>query len=111
MDEWMPEPQERGWLEPPRRRPPTAVGVATPPPPGPRPRRYHESRMQRIGRVFAHIAFATAFGLAAGTLVPIPVLLSSLVCLTGGRLILQRRHSRFAQLALHFGSSRSSRAA
>jgi hypothetical protein len=68
--------------------------------------------MHRIGRVFAQMAVATAIGLAAGTFVPMPVLLSSLVCLTGGRVILQQhRSSRFARLALHFGSSASRRAA
>jgi hypothetical protein len=112
MDEWVPKPQEDGWLEPPRRRPPTAVGVATPPPPrGPRRSRYRETRMQRIGRVFAQLAFSTAFGLAAGTFVSVPILLSLLVCLTGGRLILRRRRSRLSQLVLNYGSSSSRRAA
>lgn len=112
MDDWLPTPQEEGWREPPRRRPPTAIGVATPPPPrGPRRSIYHETRMQRFGRVFSQMAVATAFGLAAATFVSMPVLLSSLVCLTGGRLILQRRRSRFARLALNFGSSSSRRAA
>ncbi len=30
---WQPDPEPGGALEPPRRRPPTAVGLATPPPP------------------------------------------------------------------------------
>src|SRR4051812_19833728 len=112
MDEWIPEPQEQGWLEPPRRRPPTAIGVATPPPPrGPRRSRYRETRMQRIGRAFAQLMFSTAVGLAAGTFVPVPILLSLLAGLTGGRLILQRRRSRFSKLLLNFGSSTSRRAA
>lgn len=37
-DDPTPEPLEAGYLEPPRRRPPTAVGTATPRPPTP-PRR------------------------------------------------------------------------
>ncbi len=112
MDEWIPKPQEQGWLEPPRRRPPTAVGVATPPPPrGPRRSHYRETRMQRIGRVFAHVAISTSFGFAAGASVPMPILLSLLVCLTGARLILQRRRSRSSQRVLNSRSSESRRAA
>src|SRR4051812_49147080 len=39
-DSFEPQPEEEGRLGPPRRWPPTAVGVSTPPPPpGPRPRR------------------------------------------------------------------------
>ena len=112
MDEWHPEPQEEGSLEPPRRRPPTAVGVATPPPPrGPRPSRYFETRMQRIGRAFSQLMVATALGLTASNFVSIPILVSALACLTGGRMILQRRRSRFAQRVLNFGSNSSRRAA
>lgn len=112
MDDWLPEPQEQGSLEPPRRRPPTAVGVATPPPPrGPRRSRYHETRMQRIGRTFAQLAFATAMGLAAGTFLPMPILLSSLAGLAGGRWILQRRRTPLAQRVLYFGSHSPRRAA
>ena len=112
MDEWLPEPQEEGSLEPPRRRPPTAVGVATPPPPrGPRRSRYRETRLERIGRTFAQLAVSTFFGLAAGEFIPIPLLLSLLVCLAGGRMILQRRRSPLSQRALYWGSSSSRRAA
>jgi hypothetical protein len=67
--------------------------------------------MQRIGRTFAQLAFATAMGLAAGTFVPMSVLLASLAGLAGGRWILQRRRTPFAQLVLHLGSSSSRRAA
>ena len=112
MDEWHPEPQEEGWREPPRRRPPTAAGVATPPPPrGPRQWRYHESRMERIGRLFSQLAVATAVGLLAASFVPTPMLLSLLVFLTGGRAALQRRHTRRAQTLLYLGSNKSRRAA
>jgi hypothetical protein len=112
MDEWTPGPQEQGWLEPPRRRPPTAVGVATPPPPR-RPRRphYRETRMQRVGRVFAQLAVSTACGLAVGTFVSLPILVSLLAGLTGGRLILHRRRTPFSRLVLKLGSSSSRRAA
>ena len=112
MDEWAPEPQEQGWREPPRRRPPTAVGVATPPPPrGPRNSRYRESRMHRIGRVFAQLAVATACGIAAGEYISLSLLATSLIGLGGARVILPRRRSRVAQRVVGFGSSQSRRAA
>lgn len=106
MDEWLPEPQEQGWLEPPRRRPPTAVGVATPPPPR-GPERHYETRMERIGRLFTQLAFATALGLTASNFVPVPVLVSWLVLLLGGRAILQRQDTHFSRLVLNLGSSSS----
>src|SRR3954469_17126901 len=103
MDEWLPKPEEQGWREPPRRRPPTAVGVATPPPPrGPRRSRYRATRMQRFGRAFAELMFSTAGGRAAGAFVSMPILVSLLIGLSGGRLILQRRRSRFSKLVLNF---------
>ena len=112
MDEWIPKPEAQGWLEPPRRRPPTAVGVATPPPPpGPRRARFRETRMQRIGRLFAQLAVSTALGLAAASLIPVPILLSTLVALAGGRSILQRRNTRVSRLVLRMGSHSSRRAA
>ena len=112
MDEWIPEPQPQGWLEPPRRRPPTAVGVATPPPPRrPRRSRYREIRMERIGRAFAQAMVSLALGLGAGTFIPVPILLGALVCMAGGRFILQRRRSRFSRVVLNLGSSTSRRAA
>jgi hypothetical protein len=112
MDEWTPDPQEHGWREPPRRRPPTAIGVATPPPPrGPHPTRHYETRMQRIGRAFSLLAFATACGLAAAEFVPIAWLASSLVGLAGFRFYLQRQHTPRSRRMLYFGSSPSRRAA
>src|SRR5687768_7425046 len=111
MDEWSPTPEERGWLEPPRRRPPTAIGVATPPPPpGPR-RSQHKTRLQRIGLMFAQLSVATALGLAAAAFVSMPLMLSLLATLTGGRWILQRQHSRVLRCILYFGSSAPRRAA
>lgn len=45
---WPPDPEPGGALNPPNRRPPTAVGVATPPPPQGQPRyRNHLSRLRR----------------------------------------------------------------
>ena len=42
-DDFTPEPQASGALEPPRRLPPTAVGVMTPEP-EPRPYSHHQSQ-------------------------------------------------------------------
>ena len=51
QDSWTPEPEPSGSLDPPRRRPPTAVGVATPPPPRPRQPSYVDRRMTRRKRL------------------------------------------------------------
>ncbi len=79
MDDWTPEPQVFGWLEPPRKFPPTAVGVATPPP----PRRPHR-RLRRAGwpprRIAAVLALALATsgaGIAAGIELPVSALLEA----------------------------------
>ena len=109
MDEWLPKPQEQGWLEPPRRRPPTAVGVATPEPPR-GPRIYRETRMQRVGRAFSKLAVSTGLGLAAASFIPVPFLVALLVVLVGGRSMLLRRRSRLSRL-MNLGSSSIRRAA
>jgi hypothetical protein len=67
--------------------------------------------MHRIGVVFSQVMVSTAAGLAAGTFVPIPILVSLLAGLTGARLILQRSRSRRARRVLNFGSSEARRAA
>jgi len=49
--EWPPETQTAGFLDPPRRKPPTAVGAATPePPPAPQrvPRQLRRARRGRL---------------------------------------------------------------
>ena len=53
----LPEPESWGSLEPPRRRPPTAIGVLTPPPPR-RPDADHTDGgflLQRIARYVARM--------------------------------------------------------
>lgn len=111
MDEWIPEPQEQGWLEPPRRRPPTAVGVATPPPPrGPRFSRYRETRMQRIRRVLGQILVSATLGLAAGAFIQMPILIAMLFGLIGTRSAWRRR-SRATDRALGSAARESRRAA
>ncbi|HJQ19129.1 MAG TPA: hypothetical protein VJ867_02200 [Gemmatimonadaceae bacterium] len=69
-----PDPEESGFLEPPRRRPPTAVGTATPPPRRPyRPGNYRGFR-SRV-RIAAYSILGASLGsctLAAfATLTPI----------------------------------------
>jgi hypothetical protein len=92
MDEWIPEPLEHGWLEPPRRRPPTAVGIATPPPPRePRFPRYRETRMRRIRRALGQIVVSVSLGLAAGAFIEAPVLFALLFGLLGLRSAWRRR--------------------
>jgi len=65
---WSPDPEPSGSLEPPRRRPPTAVGVATPPPPrGPEPRYVdgRATRRRRLASAFVGcVLTATAASLA-----------------------------------------------
>jgi hypothetical protein len=71
MSDWTPDPQEKGWLEPPKRRPPTAVGVATPPPPHRRGGRYpRESRIRHFALATGGFSLALAAGIATGALAP-----------------------------------------
>ncbi len=89
-DEWAPTPEPAGDLNPPRRRPPTAVGVLTPPPPH-RPRRsaYRQpSLRRRLGQAFLG-ASTTFAGVAAVSIASHPAVLlaGSLIALMGARLI------------------------
>jgi len=82
-DDWQPDPLPSGSLNPPGRKPPTAVGTATPRPPSPeyRPTRYGHglTRLQRIARAsFGGLAFV---GGAVGAIV-VPVGLATVVCAT-----------------------------
>lgn len=75
-DEFRPEPEERGQFGPPRRRPPTAVGVATPPPPRPpQPARYASfpSTLRRLSLALLGATLCTGgVGLVlAGSLAPL----------------------------------------
>lgn len=74
MPDWTPEPQTFGWLEPPRRRPPTAVGVATPPPPrGPHrvvARRTRRTLLDMIGMA----GIVGSLGVVAGLELPLGLL-------------------------------------
>lgn len=49
-ESWTPEPDPSGALQPPRRNPPTAVGLATPPPPARQPG-YHDRSIARRRRL------------------------------------------------------------
>jgi len=93
-DDWQPEPLPSGSLNPPGRKPPTAVGTATPRPPSPeyRPTRYGRglTRVERIARAsLGGIAFV---GGAVGSVV-VPVGLATVLCATtcaAGLLIARR---------------------
>jgi hypothetical protein len=64
-----PTPEERGQLGPPARRPPTAIGVATPPPPhGPQRRRLNI--WAGFGRLYAFSGACVGLGTLAGLLAP-----------------------------------------
>ena len=94
MSEWTPEPQEFGWLEPPRKLPPTAVGVATPPPPH-RPNRVAARRRSRLLR----IASAVALGLTtvgAGMFIGLDLSLPTLLEIGAGLTTLEIA-TRFAR--------------
>src|SRR4051812_45649848 len=77
MSDWTPDPLESGWLEPPKKPPRTAVGVATPPPPrGPHrqsSRAYNPLR--KIGVMFVLATAATSMGVIAGMTIPMSALL------------------------------------
>ena len=68
-DDWQPEPLPDGRLGPPRRKPPTALGTATPDPPSPayRRTRYRTglTRRQRIARAALGTTLCSAGGIAA----------------------------------------------
>jgi hypothetical protein len=59
---WPPKPDPFGELGPPRRNPPTAVGLATPPPPAGRPLYYdlHVSRRRRLASAFLGTVLAAS---------------------------------------------------
>ena len=63
-DEWLPKPDPFGGLEPPRRNPPTAIGLATPPPPSGEPW-YLDRRALRRRRMAS--AFAGSVLVASAT--------------------------------------------
>ena len=96
-DEWRPEPLPSGSLNPPGRKPPTALATATPNPPSPEyhPTRYGHgfTRLERIARAsLGGIAFV---GGAIGSVV-VPVGLATIVCVTtcAAGLLIARRSMR-----------------
>jgi len=89
-DTEMPEPESWGSLEPPRRRPPTAIGLLTPPPPR-RPDADHAYTgflRQRLAQGFVGTTFA-ALGavIAASTAGAVEYSVGALLALGGARLI------------------------
>jgi hypothetical protein len=71
-DSWQPVPDPFGSLEPPGRNPPTAVGVATPPPPRGKPSSFnrHVLRRRRLASAFVGTALTASatFLVVAGSL-------------------------------------------
>jgi hypothetical protein len=66
MDEELePLPEEKGFLSPPNRRPPTAVGVGTPPPPHPPFRRITKRRVRGLLQPLYLFTATSLFGGAA----------------------------------------------
>lgn len=89
-DSWEPIPDPHGDREPPRRRPPTAVGVLTPPPPR-RPSRsvYRGSTLrQRLAQGFVGASGAFA-GIVTTSLAshPLSVLAGAILAVAAARLI------------------------
>lgn len=64
-DAWPPKPDPFGALEPPRRNPPTAVAVATPPPPEGQPQ-YVDLRITRGRRLATAFVGTVLAGAATG---------------------------------------------
>ena len=96
-DDWRPDPLPSGSLNPPGRKPPTALATATPNPPSPEyhPTRYGHgfTRLERIARAsLGGIAFV---GGAIGSVV-VPVGLATIVCVTtcAAGLLIARRSMR-----------------
>ena len=70
-NDYTPDPEEQGWLSPPGRKPPTAMGTATPPP-DPRDPRGNEyaalrSRRARRLRTLGFMLAATILAVSLGT--------------------------------------------
>jgi hypothetical protein len=100
MEEWTPKPQESGSLDPPRRRPPTAVGITTPPPPRPRGSEHYSRRSRLQRRARALIGFLTTFGggVAIGSLFPPAASITVATVLSTLLLALHIRRRRWRRL-------------
>jgi len=99
------EPQPDGFLDPPRRFPPTAVGVATPPPPrrGRSPQR-PSSWIRRTIRRAVSLTVLGAAGVAIGTVLPTGVGLALAIGLSSAWLtvrIARRRRRRLVLVHAH----------
>ncbi|MCC7001005.1 MAG: hypothetical protein IT357_02525 [Gemmatimonadaceae bacterium] len=89
-DTELPEPESWGSLEPPRRRPPTAIGLLTPPPPR-RPDAddvYTGFLRQRLAQGFVGTTVAAlGTAIAASTGGPIGFSIGAMLALGGARMI------------------------
>ena|SRR5690349_13785051 len=108
MTDWTPKPEESGSLGPPRRYPPTAVGVATPPPPrGRGSRRFtQESRLRHLTLATLGFLTVSGSGLTLGAFLPTAVSVTVAIGLVAALVTLQvrrnawRRRRPAAQLPL-----------
>lgn len=112
MDEWAPSPQESGSLDPPRRVPPTAVGIATPPPPRRRDGEHYvrQSRLHHVAR--ATVGFLTTGGsaMALASLLPTAASMTVVIALAGLLLAFHVRRRRWRHVRAHRQRSASSAA-
>lgn len=109
--DFVPDPDPSGRLDPPRRNPPTAVGVLTPPPP---PRRtpsgvYRSSLRARLAQGFVGVvAVGVGSGIVAAASGVIGVAAGVAVALTGAPLLFASARSDGARV-LRFSARRPRR--
>ena len=95
MKDRTPEPQPDGFLDPPRRFPPTAVGVATPPPPrGHRRAPRSESRLRRRVRSATRLLLSLGTGATLGSVLPLLASATIVAGLSAGLVALGVRRRR-----------------
>src|SRR5690348_16422193 len=111
MSDWKPDPQEKGWLEPPRRNPPTAVGVATPPPPHRRRSHYRESGLKRAARAIGVASVGLTAGVAAGVFAPLSISIALRAGLTGVAIMRRMLRARTRRRAAAWRAAHQKRAA
>ena len=115
-DEYTPSPESWGRLDPPRRNPPTAVGLLTPPPPHRRRSAgtYRSSLRVRLAQGFVGVlAVGVGSGVTAVASGVLGVLLGAAVALAGAPLLFASARSdrqRVLRLSPH-ASSKHRRAA
>jgi hypothetical protein len=96
MKDRTPEPKPDGFLDPPRRFPPTAVGVATPPPPRGHRRNFRgESRLRRRVKSAARLLLFLSAGATLGSILPLAASATILAGLSASLVALRIRLRRW----------------